>query len=261
MITSTSNPKIQYIRSLLGKKQFREENHAFVVEGVRLVEEVLRAKQKPKIIAYSPKLSSRGQKIVSTFLELKIECEEVAENVMTSLTDTETAQGILAVLPFPELPFPQKPDFLVIADEIRDPGNLGTILRSSLSAGVQGIILTPGTVDAFAPKVLRSGMGSQFFLPIVTMGWKEITSQIKKRIKPPLNFFYTISKKGEPYWKKDFTQPLALIIGGEAEGVSPEAVRVADDSVQIPMPGQTESLNAAVAAGIFIFEVVRQRSK
>jgi TrmH family RNA methyltransferase len=261
MITSTSNPKIQYIRSLVSKKQFREENHAFVVEGVRLVEQVQRAMQKPKIIIYSQKLSQRGKKLVSAFQEMKVECEEIAENVMDSLTDTETAQGILAVLPFPEIPFPKKPDFLVIADEIRDPGNLGTILRSSLSAGVQGMILTPGTVDAFSPKVVRSGMGSQLFLPIQTLGWEAIETQFKKTLQPPLHFYFTTSKEGNPHWKKDFSQPLALIIGGEAEGVTPEAIRVADESVQIPMPGKTESLNAAVAAGILIFEVVRQRSK
>ncbi len=261
MITSTSNPKIQYIRSLLAKKQSREENHAFVVEGVRLVEEVQRAKQKPEIIAFSRKLSDRGKKLVSFFQGINIECEEVAENVMDSLTETETAQGILAVLPFPDIAFPGKPNFLVITDEIRDPGNLGTILRSSLSAGIQGVILTPGTVDAFSPKVVRAGMGSQLTLPIRTMAWEDIEKQFKKALQPPLHFFYTTSKEGAPYWKKDFTQPLALVIGGEAEGVSPEAIRIADDSVQIPMPGQTESLNAAVAAGILLFEVVRQRSK
>jgi TrmH family RNA methyltransferase len=104
-------------------------------------------------------------------------------------------------------------------------------------------------------------MGSQLFLPIRIMGWEDIEKQFKQPPLPPLSFYCATSKEGDPYWKKDFTQPLALVIGGEAEGVSSEAIRISDESVRIPMPGQTESLNAAVAAGILIFEVVRQRSK
>ena len=261
MITSISNPKIQYMRSLLNKRSSREENQAFVVEGVRLVEEVERSGLKPRSIIFSKKLSSRGMKLISHFREMDAECEEISENVMDSLSDTETAQGILAVLPFPQLPIPENPNFLVIADEIRDPGNLGTILRSSLSAGVQGVVITRGTADAYSPKVVRAGMGSQLFLPVHSMGWNDIGKQFHQTHQLPLHFYYATSKEGEPYWKKDFTRPVALIIGGEAEGVSQAAIRVADESVRIPMPGQTESLNAAVAAGILLFEVVRQRSK
>jgi TrmH family RNA methyltransferase len=258
MITSSSNPKIRFIKSLLNRKQDREENRVFVLEGVRLVEEARHSRQEPSLVLFGPNLSPRGKQLITYFKGMQVECEEISEDIMNSLSDTETAQGILVVLPYPKLTFPKNPDFLLIADEIRDPGNLGTILRSSISAGAQAVIITPGTTDAYSPKAVRAGMGSQLTLPIRTMAWSEIEKEFREL---SLRFFYATAGEGEPYWKKDFRHPLALILGGEADGVSLDGMRISDEPVRIPMPGQTESLNAAVAASILLFEVVRQRSE
>jgi TrmH family RNA methyltransferase len=122
-----------------------------------------------------------------------------------------------------------------------------------LAAGVQAIFLPPETTDAFAPKVVRSGMGAHFRLPIHKLTWGEIRSATKS-LK-----VYLADMQGHPCWQTDLRGPLALIVGGEAEGATNEACHLADSTISIPMPGKAESLNAGVAGAILMFEVVRQR--
>jgi TrmH family RNA methyltransferase len=180
----------------------------------------------------------------------------VAPHVMQTASDTQTPQGILAVLPIQRLPIPERANFVSILDGVRDPGNLGTILRTALAAGMDAVLLPPGTVDPFSPKVVRAGMGAHFKLPIHTLEWDEIR-QIAKSLH--LILYLADSSGGQPHHKSDFVSPLALIIGGEAEGAGVEAQGLAASRVHIPMPGEAESLNAAVAAAVLMFEVVRQR--
>jgi TrmH family RNA methyltransferase len=145
--------------------------------------------------------------------------------------------------------------FVFVPDQLRDPGNLGTMLRTAAAAGVQAVFCPPETADAFSPKVLRAGMGAQFRLPVHTLDWDAITSHLAL-----LKVILADMEQGLPYTQADLRPPLALIVGGEAEGASAQAHRLASGFVHIPMPGGVESLNAAVAAGILLFEVVRQRS-
>ena len=172
---------------------------------------------------------------------------------MKSLSETETPQGVLAVLELTNLPIPKLPTFLLIPDQIRDPGNLGTLLRSAAAAGVDAALLPPETTDAFAPKVLRSGMGAHFRLPIQSATWDEIQKHTND-----LQVFWA-DMNGRSCWETDLCQPLALIVGGEADGASESARRLATMSLRIPMPGKAESLNAGVAGSVLMFEVVRQR--
>ncbi len=153
------------------------------------------------------------------------------------------------------LPIPAKPTFVLVLDSLRDPGNLGTLLRTAAAAGVQAVFLSPGTTDAFAPKVVRSGMGAHFRLPILSLSWEEISARLEG-----LNTYWADMEGQVSCWEADFKKPLALIVGGEAEGVSVEARQLAGKSVGIPMPGEAESLNAAIAGAILMFEVVRQRN-
>jgi TrmH family RNA methyltransferase len=157
------------------------------------------------------------------------------------------------------LPIPDAIDFVIIADGIHDPGNLGTLLRTTAAAGAQLLITTPGSVDAFSPKVLRAGMGAHFHLPILDLDWPEIQHLLKDR-SPQLRVFLADAGQGASCWETDLRQPCALVIGGEAEGASQAARDRADAGLSIPMPGKSESLNAAAAASILIFEVVRQRA-
>ena len=172
-----------------------------------------------------------------------------------SSSDTGTPQGILAVLERIDLPVPDLPTFVLIPDQIRDPGNLGTLLRSAAAAGVDAVLLPPETTDAFAPKVVRAGMGAHFRLPIQSMTWDEI-EQVGKLAGLEV---FLADMNGKFCWEADLRQPLALIVGGEADGASEPARRLAMVSLRIPMPGKTESLNAGVAGSVLMFEVVRQR--
>lgn len=256
MITSNQNSKIKLVRALLGRSKERREAGAFVAEGVRLVEEAAKADWKFRFALYDETLSERG-KLQVEGLKLKgLEVEEVSASVMISISETEAPQGILAVLEFTNLPLPQSPDFILIPDQIRDPGNLGTLLRSAAASGVQAVLIPPDTTDAFAPKVLRSGMGAHFRLPIHSMSWEEI----EKVVKLEGLQVYVADMDGRSCWDTDLHQPVALVIGSEADGASDAARKLANGKISIPMSGETESLNAGVAGSVLMFEVMRQRA-
>ncbi|HVP20873.1 MAG TPA: RNA methyltransferase [Anaerolineaceae bacterium] len=259
MITSFHNARIQSVRALLGRRKEREELKAFVVEGVRLAEEALMAGWLPQWMLVSETLSERGRKVANAYAARGIEVETVSSHLMESISDTETSQGLMAVFSNRDLPLPDRPNFLLVVDEVRDPGNLGTLLRSAAAAGVQAALVSPGTADVFSAKVLRAGMGAQFHLPVRTMTWDQVRTYCKKSIAP-VSLYLAEAGQGTPLWQVDLRQPVALVVGGEAEGASLQARQMIDGLITIPMPGQGESLNAAVAASILLFEVVRQRS-
>ncbi len=256
VITSAQNPRLQRIRGLLDKRKQREEERAFVVEGVRLAEEGLSAGWTPELVLFAEGLSQRGLAAVAGFAQAGAEVLEIAPRLMETLAETEAPQGLLAVFPQPAAALPERVNFILIADQLRDPGNLGTLLRSAAAAGAQAALLSPGTVDAFAPKVVRAGMGAHFRLPILHASWEEIRAVCTGH---GLQVLLAEADRGDACWDLDLRQPLALIVGSEAEGARPPASALANRAVTIPMPGKSESLNAAVAASILLFEVVRQR--
>lgn len=262
MITSAHNPKIQRLRALVARRQEREAQGVIVVEGVRLVEEALAAGWQAETVFHSETLSPRGKALLDPFAQQGAEVEEVQPRLLESSADTGTPQGILAVLKRQPVPLPPAPDFVLIADALRDPGNLGTLLRSASAAGTQAVLLAPGTTDPFSPKTLRAGMGAQFRLPVAELDWEAIRGYCQNRPGlPSLNIFIAEAEQGTPCWQLDLRRPTALIVGGEADGVGQAALDLAGGLITIPMPGSSESLNAAVAAGILLFEVVRQRSQ
>jgi RNA methyltransferase, TrmH family len=261
MITSAQNPKLKLVRSLMGRAKDRREAGAFVAEGVRLVEEAVNSNWGFQFVLYDESLSERGTLNVKRLSSLGVECDEISPSLMKSISDTETSQGILAVLQLPNsqftnLPISNSPTFLLIPDQIRDPGNLGALLRSADAAGVDAVLIPPETTDPFAPKVVRAGMGAHFRFPIFSIGWEEI-QQVGKLAG--LHVFLA-DMEGASCWEMDLRQPLALIVGGEAEGASAEAKTLASHKIKIPMAGKTESLNAAVAGSVLMFEVMRQRT-
>lgn len=257
-ISSLKNPKIQQIRALLNQRQEREQAGKFVIEGVRLTEEALAAGWLPDLILISPSLSARGKWLVEEMASRGVPIEELEERTLNQLSDTQSSQGILAVLPKKELPLPPGWDLLLVADGLRDPGNLGTILRSAAAAGVQAVLTTSGTTDPFAPKVVRAGMGAHFSLPLITSDWVSIRRLAAQR---PARILIADSAGGESLWQADLREPLVLVVGGEAEGAQPGAYAGTHNLIHIPMPGKSESLNVSVAASILLFEIVRQRSK
>ena len=256
MITSAHNTRIQQVRRLIGRPRERRQDGAFVVEGVRLVEEALQAGWPFRFCLYDQGLGDRGKTLVQNLLAKGISCEETSLGLLQKVSETENTQGLLAVVETVSLPVPADLTFALIFDSIRDPGNLGTLLRTASAAGAQAVFLPPETTDVFAPKVLRAGMGAHFHLPVLALDWADIQARLRG-----LNVFLADMAGPLTCWQADFRPPLALIIGGEAEGASEPARRLAQWLISIPMPGKAESLNAAMAGAILMFEVVRQRQQ
>jgi TrmH family RNA methyltransferase len=182
----------------------------------------------------------------------------VSDDVMKVMSDTVTPSGLLAVVPMPSGAVQGTPTLVLIVDQLRDPGNMGTMLRSALAAGVDMVLAAKSTVDLFSPKVVRAGMGAHFHLKL---RWNQVWAQVATVVEGMQVLLASAEAGGQPYWQVDWRIPTALVIGGEAEGASREATRLATARVAIPMHGNVESLNASVAASILLFEAARQRSQ
>lgn len=256
MITSLKNDRVRLVRALQERRRVRQRERRFVVEGVRLCQEAADTGARPHFVFYTARIREdpRGQALLAAWQEAGVPCEEVSDEVMAACSDTETPQGLLAVVPIPDLPLPPHPTLTLILDRLRDPGNLGTILRTAQAAGVDGVILAPGTVDATNPKAVRAGMGAHFRLPIAAMDWDEIA-----RAVAGCRVYLADARGTVPYTDADWTGRVALIVGGEAAGAGSRAHALADATVAIPLAGGVESLNAAVAAAVLLFEAARQR--
>ena len=256
MITSTRNPKIQDIRALQSRAKRRREVGAFIIEGVRLAEEALAVGWPVQLAIYTKGLDQRGQRIIRRLRDAKVSLEEVSEDVMTAASDTPSPQGILMQLPAGSLEINERLRLALVLDAIQDPGNLGTLLRSAVAAGAGAALLGPGCADAFSPKVLRAGMGAHFTMPILELDWGQIGDLLRTQELP---LYVAEVSGGQRYDQVDMTQPLALLVGNEAHGAGDEARLLAHDGVHIPIPGEVESLNAAVAGSVLLFEAARQR--
>ena len=256
MITSLTNPQVKRVKRLHSQKG-RQRAQCFIVEGLRLVEEALRAGHVPALMFYTPGLedSERGQALLASSKDKSVRLQLVSEKVMHAMATTVTPQNTLAVLPMPALPWPKHPTLLLVLDRLRDPGNLGSALRTAEASGVDGVLLSPDSVDAYNPKAVRGGMGAHFWLALRVAPWSEIAQATQG-----LRVWLAEARRGVPHYNVDWSLPSAIIIGGEAEGASAEAQSLTSDRLSIPMLGQAESLNAAVAAGVILFEVSRQRA-
>jgi len=256
MITSSQNAKIKWVRELQSSSRARRQSGVCVVEGVRLAEEALASGWQAELVLVSEELTPRGNLVVDNFLGQGAVVERVSQGVMRAASDTETPQGILVVLKQKEFAIKPDLDFVFIPDGIRDPGNLGSMLRTAAAAGVQAVFLPPGSVDPFSPKVLRAGMGAHFRLPVANLDWGEMRTRLGK-----MPLYLAVVDAGLPYTQADLRAPAAVLVGGEAEGAGDEARALPHTPIHIPMPGGGESLNAAAAAAILLFEVVRQRHR
>ena len=259
-ITSVSNPKIKYLRSLRDARLRRQEG-VYFIEGVRLVEAALEADLEPRLAmieAAHLDATERGKALAARLLGLeyqgKLELLYVDDRVMQAVSDTVTPSGVLAVVP--ERPFDasQLGRFVLVLDHLQDPGNVGTILRSAEASGVVSSVVAVESADLYSPKVVRAAMGAHFYLPIWSddVTWPLLVERLGER--PVLA---TRAGKGKPYYEVDWRRELALVVGSEAHGLSPEAAAAATEWVTIPMAGHAESLNASVAASILVFEAGR----
>lgn len=255
MITSVHNPKIKLLRALQSQAKQRREAGAFVVEGVRLAEEALKAKWPVQLAIYTAELAAMHMGLVKA-LEQAGETLEVSPEVMKAASDTQSPQGVVLQLAAVAPSAPEALDFVLILDAVADPGNLGTLLRSAAAAGCQLVWLSPGCTDAWAPKVVRSGMGAHFRVPVQALDWAQMAEQIKAH---HLAVYVAEASGEQTVYEQDLSQPCALILGSEAHGAGKGAANLQPTTVRIPMPGGSESLNVAAAGSILLFEVVRQR--
>jgi TrmH family RNA methyltransferase len=255
MITSSQNAKVKLARSLAARAKDRRTSRAFLAEGVRLVEEALTAHWPFRYLLYSDDVSERGRRLLRDVQECEIETEEVQSRLLETISDTATSQGVLAVLEDKRLPIPRTPDFVLILDAVREPGNAGTLLRSASAAGVQAVFVAPGSADPISAKVVRAGMGAHFRLPIHSLEW----DAIGRHIESAGLTVCLADMHGRACWEAPMDAAIALIIGGEAEGASPAARRLTHETISVPMESGVESLNAAVAGSILMFEALRQR--
>jgi TrmH family RNA methyltransferase len=253
MISSSSNDKVKHAHALLQQRKAREQQRQFVIEGARLIQEAERAGMMPALFFCTPAFldGEHGRRLSAPW---RAAAELVADKVLAALSGTVTPQGTVAVVPFPSLA-PARRSLVLILDQLRDPGNLGTLLRSALAAGVDEVLLSEGSADPYNPKVVRSAMGAHFRLPLQSgLTWESIAEQCAA-----LNLLLADTSGDRAYDAYDWRRPSALIIGGEANGASPAARAAAARRLFIPMHGASESLNAAVAGSIFLFEAARQR--
>jgi TrmH family RNA methyltransferase len=256
MITSTDNPKVKLARSLL-ERRGREKQGLCLVEGVRLIEDAMRAGVHPALIFYlrsAQPLPALQFPLTGGELE-NVPQWELAPEVFRTLSDTVTSQGVIAVLPVPKMGPHSDPTLMLVLDRVRDPGNLGTILRSAAAAGVELVALTHGCADLWSPKVLRAGMGAHFRLSLeAPVDWPEIAQRAAQ-----MQVWVADTRGDVRYDQADWTRPSVLIVGGETEGLSPNAIALATGRLAIPMYNQIDSLNAAMAATVVLFEAARQR--
>jgi TrmH family RNA methyltransferase len=179
VITSKSNPRVRLIRRLLDQRKIREREKLFVVEGARLVEEAAAAGARARTILHDGRLGPREHSAVNRLASAGGEVLEVSADVLRSCSDTVSPAGLIAVLEWMELPLPETPDWILVADGISNPGNLGSLLRAADAFGVPAVVLAPGCVDAYNPKVVRGGMGAHFRLPVRSLDWPAIGAMLR----------------------------------------------------------------------------------
>ena len=277
IISSKDNKRIKYIRSLLEKGNIRKKNHQFVVEGIKLVDEALEYGKVLEVVCAESlynelisgdlsgnRLLAENDKNITNYVKKESSLLVVSDTVFKSMSETKTPQGILAVAEMPDYRLLDKGFLeqaytkngkikLLVLEDTADPGNLGTIMRTAEAAGVTGVIMGKGTVDIFNPKVVRSTMGSIFRLPFTYV--EDLKETIQKLKTQGISFYATHLKGKKSYKDIKYSDSSAILVGNEARGLSDEVADLADTYVLIPMQGKVESLNAAVAAALMMYEV------
>ena len=258
MITSLNNSKIKHLIQLQTKTRFRKDNRQFIVEGIKMFMEL-----PPKLhlqTYISESFHARCPKEIKEKIAGKpYEC--VSDKLFKEVSDTQSPQGIMAVVRMPEYAFEElflndRPTFMIL-ESLQDPGNLGTIIRTAEGAGITGVILNRASVDIYNPKVIRSTMGSIYRVPFI---YSESLPETIKKLKSHDVKLYAAHLDGKRYYfEENYTSACGFMIGNEANGLSDSLTLLADDMIRLPMSGQVDSLNAAVAASILMYEVKKQR--
>ncbi len=258
VISSKDNELIKHIKKLKDKKH-RDESNEYIIEGVKLIEEAVKEKARIKKIIVCEDTTRTYEIPTHIMYEIaKYECVYVTNKVFASITQVTNPQGIMAIIEKGDtnVQIDYTQDIIVALDDVQDPGNLGTILRTVDSIGLNQIIVSKGTADAFNSKVVRSTMGAIFRVKIIEV--ENLPQAIKEMRKHHFKLMVTSLQTENSIYDIKFNKKI-IVIGNEANGVSKEIQEMADEKAKIPMLGKTESLNASVAAGVVMYEYVRQK--
>lgn len=251
-ITSLQNERVKLAKGLLIRPRLRRKERKIALEGTRLVRDAVERGHKPLFVLYEPEKVDAA--LLAQMEQRSIQALPVTDAVMQHVSETQQPQGIVAVFPLPVPALPRQPRRVLILDGVGDPGNLGTSLRTAAAAGVEVVLLAPGCVDPYNSKVLRSGMGAHFRVPVIEAGWDQIGAYCER-----LTVYLAAGDGDMRYDLVDWSAPWAIIVGSEAHGTGPQAAALARHRVYIPMAANTESLNAAAAAAVLLFETARSR--
>ncbi|MCX8069380.1 MAG: RNA methyltransferase [Thermodesulfovibrionales bacterium] len=257
-ISSLDNP---IIKELTRINKRRKDKSIFLIEGFSLIETALKSKN--MILNYlliTKEMIAKTKFLTSNINHEKILC--VSDEIIKKLSQSVTPQGVMASVTYRintlhEITFRDLP-FLLILDGINDPGNLGTIIRTSEAFGVDAIIILPNTCDVFSPKVIRATAGSIFHLHIIYCNHYDLKDYLNKK---SICLIITEPHSGSQIWNVDFNRPIAIALGNEAKGISTLIKDLRHEKVSIITTGMTESLNVAMAGSIILYEVFRQRVK
>ena len=289
MITSAANKKVKNIASLLSRSRERKKQGVFVVEGIKmfaeapidrileiyieetLFKEVLAGKADEEFVKKLDQITGclpkkDGKSCVAKDNGISVEFEIVRDDIFRKMSDTQTPQGILCVVKRMDEAFEdlireaqrrEEPGLYLVLEDIQDPGNLGTMIRAGEGAGVSGIIMSDKTVDVYNPKTIRATMGSIYRVPFCYVS--DLHRCIKDLQECDIQVFAAHLKGEESYDLQDYCRSVAFLIGNEGNGLKDETAELADTYIKIPMLGKVESLNAAIAATLLVYEAARQR--
>ena len=241
----------------LKERKGRNKSSKYIIEGFRLVQEAFKAKADIEYLFISERNIEKLNEYILNYINKDTKIFKIREELIKELCYTEKPQGIVAVVKMKKYEINDSGTFYLLCDKVQDPGNLGTIIRTAHAAGVDGIILTKGTVDIYNDKTIRSTMGSIFYMPVITDD--ENNSIVKKLINYGFSLLATSLQGNKDFFKEDLSGKIIISVGNEGNGVSKEIYDLADKKVKIPMPGGAESLNVSIAASIIIYERLRQK--
>ncbi len=260
-VDSPNNPLLKEFKRLQKSSRYRYTTQQIALEGPNLVREALKAGLTPRVVFYTGDYFERGGKEWLSSLDPSVKQLKLTLPLFNKISDTETPQAVAAILPFdpgksikiPETSF----ELVLLLDRIRDPGNMGTIIRTAAAAGVEALYYTTGSADPYSPKVLRATAGTIFSLPIGMS--RDPINLLSKLTENNIQVIAACSDADQNYWSVDYSKPVALIVGNEASGISDRLLAETDIQVSIPLARNTESLNASVASAVILFEIIRQR--
>ena len=258
VITSKDNELIKHIKKLKDKKE-RDLSNEYIIEGIKLIQEAIQENAKIKQIIICDDCEKTESIPKELMYEIaKQECIYVTNKVFDSITEVMNPQGILAIIEkqSKEIQIDDKQDIILALDDIQDPGNLGTILRTADSIGLTQILVSKGTADCYNPKVVRSTMGAIFRVKIIEC--EDLVKTLKEIKKHKFEIVVSSLQTDNSINDINYHKKV-IVIGNEANGVKKEIQDLADKKIKIPMLGKTESLNASVATGIILYEYVRQK--